>query len=612
MESGRKNIKEFFVENYYYIPDYQRNYSWEEKQITDFYDDFKAKYLGANKHYYYGTILLQKQTLDEACNRYDIVDGQQRITTLIIFIKCLLKTIQNNKNRQAHYEDEDIKRYYEKYIKLKNNYFLTTQKEDSEFFRTYILEDNSFTGELKTPSQKKLLSAKQTFLKYLSQEDDETLFSFMEKIESAIILVYLVSSKSEASLIFETTNDRGKTLSNLEKTKSYLMYKASLLENSEQLLETIQSRFNLIYQYYAVLEEKQIDEDTILQYCFIANEDWKNDKQKAYQHYMEKMKEKTDSLLSNNQFDEFRQYVDRYTLNIKETFETMKQLYESTITEFKDLCFLNVMYNIFPLILKCYRFDQTTDKSNFKKVCRLVEIFVFRVYCIESFNTYKFQTRWFEIAKSFDGDFDSLCNSIINFIEYPSFGGDDAFLTALKDSNFYEKHSSNTRLYFFWKYENYLREKCKGEYRSLTHDFLKREKGSKTNPTIEHIVARKNSEDQSKVISDDHIITVGQASIFNKNYLHSIGNLTIDPQSANSSKGANNIEVKMSQYFAKAPLMSQNELPDFLENNKWKKESIDARRDKLIAFAKALWCDYKQYYVKNVPTEEIKLEEDEE
>ena len=91
MESGRKSLSELFVGNkYFYIPDYQRNYAWEDKQINDFFDDFKANYNGVNKRYYYGTILLQDRGTEGIKEKYDIVDGQQRLTTLIVFVSMSL------------------------------------------------------------------------------------------------------------------------------------------------------------------------------------------------------------------------------------------------------------------------------------------------------------------------------------------------------------------------------------------------------------------------------------------------------------------------------------------------------------------------------------------
>ncbi|MPN34582.1 hypothetical protein SDC9_182076 [bioreactor metagenome] len=76
-------------------------------------------------------------------------------------------------------------------------------------------------------------------------------------------------------------------------------------------------------------------------------------------------------------------------------------------------------------------------------------------------------------------------------------------------------------------------------------------------------------------------------------YLHSIGNLTIDPISANSSKGNADIKVKNTVYFKKAPFKTQNELEQFLDNGKWTHKSIESRKEKLINFAKKMWCDYE-------------------
>lgn len=613
MESGRKSINELFgVTKYFYIPDYQRSYAWEDKQINDFFDDFKANYNGVNKRYYYGTILLQDKGNDGTRERYDIVDGQQRLTTLIVFIKCLLDRVITIPNRPEFFDDETISDTRKEFISYKGNYHLCLQADDNEFFHTYVLSDNVPT-DYRTPSQKRLYHLKERFNGLLQNVSDDVALSFLEKINATNILVYLVGSRSEASLIFETTNDRGKQLTNIEKTKSYLMYKASLLDDAEQLLETIQTRFNLIYQDYAAFEGRQIWEDSILQYTFIAYEDWSNTgKQKEYQHYMESMKNKSESLLDANNYDGFREYVETYTFNIQQSFSTIKMIFNKQYDEFKDLIALNVLSLFYPLLIKAYRFDLSEDKKSFRKICRLLEIFVFRVYHIQKYLTSKFQTKWYELAKRFNGDFDSLGNSIISLIKNSEVGTDDTFISSLEDKNFFEKYSSSTKNYFFWKYENYLRISKQPVATPMPHDDLKKVKGSKTNLSIEHIVARKNTEEHSKIISDEGIIVVGHGEKFNKEYLNSIGNLTIDPQSANSSKGKKDVEEKVSKYFNKAPYKCQNELEGFMVDSKWKLESQEARKKALIKFAKDTWCSYDKYYVNNASVENVdNIEEDE-
>lgn len=612
MESGRKSINELFgTTKFFYIPDYQRSYAWEDKQINDFFDDFKANYNGVNKSYYYGTILLQYKGKEGTKERFDIVDGQQRLTTLIVFIKCLLDRVLKIKDRLEFFDDETIDDTRKEFIIYKGNYHLCLQADDNEFFHTYVLGDN-IPIDFRTPSQKRLFHLKERFIELLSKVNDEIALSFLEKINTTNILVYLVGSRSEASLIFETTNDRGKQLTNIEKTKSYLMYKASLLDDSEQLLETIQTRFNLIYQDYAAFEERQIDEDSILQYTFIAYEDWNNTgKKKEYQHYMESMKKKSEDLLEKNDYDGFRNYVEDYTLNIQQSFSTIKGIFNNQVDEFKDLVALNVLSPFYPLLIKTYRCDNI-EKKQFKKVCRLLEIFIFRVYHIQNYLISKFQTKWYELAKRFNGDFDSLCNSIISLIKSPEVGNDESFISALEDKNFFDKYNSTTKNYFFWKYENYLRTIKQPISTPMPHDDLKKVKGSKTNLSIEHIVARKNTEEHSKIIADEGIIVVGQGEKFNKEYLNAIGNLTIDPQSANASKGKKDVAEKVSKYFNKAPYKCQNELEGFLVNGKWRLDSQENRKKALIRFAKETWCTYDKFYVEAAVVENVDdIEEDE-
>lgn len=608
MESGKKSIKELFIgDKLFYVPNYQRSYSWTEKHTKDFFDDFKAKYSDADKKYYYGTILLQKRDgQNSKYEQFEIVDGQQRLTTLIVFIKCLIDKLEKNINKFVNIDETDISDLKRNFIVQKGNYVLTLQSDDNDFFHTYILQDNKYTDEFRTLSQKRLYDMKQTFIGLLNESPDDKLESFVERINSTIILVYLVTDRSEAAMIFETTNDRGKQLTNIEKTKSYLMYKASLLTDSESLLEMIQSRFNSIYQDFASFESKQINEDSVLQYTFIAYEKWSGTgNKKQYQHYMEFMKNKVESFFENNDEDKFREYIDKYTLNLKESFATMNNIYSTDFDEFKDLVALDIISIFYPLLIKTYRFDDSTEKANFRKVCRLLEIFVFRVYVIQKYFTSKFQTKWYELTKRFDGNFHSLTNSIIDLINDEGVGNDQSFISALEDKNFYRKYSSAYKNYFFWKYENYLRSNQKAKYTLMSHEDLKKKVKSKVNLTIEHIVAQKNTDEHSKIMSNESIITVGTSEKFNREYLHAIGNLSIDPQSANSSKGKLDVDEKISKYFIKAPYMCQNELESFLVNEKWKIESQTTRQKALVNFARKTWCTYQQYYVRNVTAESL-------
>lgn len=584
MENGQKTLNDLFDgKKIFKVPEYQRAYAWEEKQLSDFIDDFKNQKL--NKNYFFGTILFQEIGKRGAYDIIEIVDGQQRITTLIIFLNSLLSIYTEC--------DEDTKELYlETFVKYKSAYKLEVLSDDNEFFTTYILENNNIPDEIiSTPSQKKLLNAKQYFHARLKSEFTQLqLKELLQKVENTKVLTYSVQDKSEATLIFETTNDRGKQLTNLEKTKSFMMYKTYICSDEpEALLSNIQSRFSEIYKSYSDIDTL-IDENSILQYNFIAYESWKNTQQrKEYQIYMDMMKNKVNELIKTDKTDETLKYIDEYTKNLRESFAVMRNILTCDLEELKDIQILGNMANFYPLLIKAYRFDGSDEKTKFRKVCRLIEIFSFRVYSILGGMANKGQSRLYTIAKEFDGNYDELYNKLK--IAIRDFSSDKDFIEYLGDTDFFTYYSSTVKNYLFWKYENYLRDTEQPVAAPIPYSVF-RTQNKRYKFSIEHILPQNPKEETLKIITDK-LKHENINENFEETYLHSIGNLTIDPISANASKGNADIKIKNTVYFKKAPFKTQNELEQFLDNEKWTHKSIECRREKLISFAKKMWCKYQ-------------------
>ena len=430
-------------------------------------------------------------------------------------------------------------------------------------------------------------------------------------------MVYSVGDRNEAAMIFETTNDRGKMLTNLEKTKSFLMYKVSTtFKSSTSLLDTIQQGFNDIYNTYEELKGKpkfNLDENSIQQYMFIAYEAWENRNIKgrtikAYQHYLDELKEtinertkaihasKTD-LDKEDLKNELNDYIERYINQLKGSFNAIKGMFDDG-DEFNNLLTLNRVASLYPILIKVYSLDDSKTKSEFKSLCKWCEIFCFRGLTILKYLSNKFQDTWYALARDFTGDYAALYDRIRNMIM--SLGDDDKFIEKLSSKDFFNEYSSQDRNYFFWSYENYLRQY--GGYSLLSHADLW-QTDSRKKLTIEHIVAQSDEKEKCRILKSDKFIKVGQRAHFDKEYLHSIGNLTIDPLSANASKGNKPVDKKNSNYFTTAPLMSQNELDNFMQSARWTLKSIETRKDKLLKFAHSKWCF-------NAPTKTLKIDDD--
>ncbi|MDE0012977.1 MAG: DUF262 domain-containing HNH endonuclease family protein [Candidatus Poribacteria bacterium] len=574
MENGQKRISELFDgRKIFNIPKYQRAYAWEEQQLKDFVEDIENQ--KPDRSYFFGTILFQAQSRQEGFEIIDIVDGQQRITTLIIFMKLLLA-----ERKEA---GKDVTMLEDTYIQIYNRYKLRVLDIDNDFFTSYILQDNDpDDSQVHIPSQKRLLEAKDFLGRSLKTRPDK-IEEFIEKIEHMKVLTYSVEDKAEATLIFETTNDRGKSLTSLEKTKSFLMHKTYIVSNNPETdLDTLQNRFSEIYRNYEEIESR-VDEDSILQYHFIAFEEWRN--KSEYQQSVQMIKQKVNKLVNAEDRTEVWRFIDRYSRKLKESFEIVKTLFTSRESYLLDIFALSRPAAFYPLLIKAYKLGNSDEEQDFKRVAQLVEIIGFR-FGITKSRSDKGVSQLYRLAREFNGNFKQLIRELQEFVD--SYCGDFEFERSLCQPRFHEVVDGNDQRYLFWKYENYLREI--GGYPDMSYDEFTNAK-PRSKFSMEHIIPQNPKE--SKVVIDNSILSTTdfESQEFRDNYLHSIGNLTIDPVSANASKSNQNFVSKNHRYFCRAPLMAQNELIDFLndETEQWDTASISNRARKIYCFALERW-----------------------
>ena len=126
-------IKEFFNGRFFEIPKYQRGYAWEISNVRDLFDDLVESIESSSNHYI-GTIVLSKCEDDD--EKFFIVDGQQRITTLTMLIAVLIKSLP----------EKDAAFYERFYLKEETRYRLTPLNRDREFFIS-LLEGSSFSRQ---------------------------------------------------------------------------------------------------------------------------------------------------------------------------------------------------------------------------------------------------------------------------------------------------------------------------------------------------------------------------------------------------------------------------------------------------------------------------------
>jgi uncharacterized protein with ParB-like and HNH nuclease domain len=567
MENGQKNLMELFNgDKVFIIPKYQRAYAWGEKQLDEFLDDIHNQ--NKSSHYFFGTILFEEKNPIDGYEQIEIVDGQQRITTLVIFMKILLKNMKNK------IEDRKYKILQKRFIKDEYFHKLQALDIDNEFFKTYIVGNNEPNNKsFDSPSQKRLWKAKKHINTRLSNIDFEKLTEYIEIIEATNVLTYSVKNTGEATLIFETTNDRGKSLTNLEKTKSFLMYKTYLsVSKPNDVLSTIHDRFRGIYRSLDRVDGR-IGEDNILQYHFVSFE---SSVKKSYQNHVGKIKNKLNAIKNEKDISDA---VELYTLELKESFSRFLDVLDSKNKSIRDIYLIGRIGNFYPIFNKITKYKSGNEKD-YQKVIRLFEIYSFRVYGISNKRSNTGQPELYRLAREFSGDFTSLISSLKN--EINAYSPDNEFEKQLRSSSFYRDANNNDKNYLFWKYENYLRVNYQPKASEMSEDEFSTQ-DPKLKMTIEHITSQKPKNGlQFSELNQEN---------FKEEKLHSIGNLTIDPKSSNSSKGNNVWGEKDEKYFQKAPLKTQLELSDFVDegSKNWDSECIRNRADKIVEFSLNYW-----------------------
>ena len=233
-------LQKTFESKVFKIPDYQRGYAWEEQHLLDLWEDIE--FLASGKKHYTGNLVLQRlsgvsvQAADGSRHEvFDVVDGQQRLTTLVILLECLRPWFRKDRPRI----EDGLLTSYVRFLDQNDQraYRLSLNGDCQDFFaRNIVGEANSPEG-IKAASHQRLSAAK-AFFQNRIEEKSKALGSgfavwrddFLERISQRLELGhYLVDDSSEVGIIFEVMNNRGKPLSELEKVKNYLLYLSSKL-----------------------------------------------------------------------------------------------------------------------------------------------------------------------------------------------------------------------------------------------------------------------------------------------------------------------------------------------------------------------------------------------
>lgn len=540
------------------VPNYQRAYSWDSPStanrnahVATFLKDLIEHIDSSTQSpYYLGHFLFEKDG-----KNYKVIDGQQRLTTVVMLLSAALEYI---KQRRELNEDEII--IFEDTIRRGEHiYRFSTVHYDNQFFRDYVIDGTrSDRNGLETVSARRIAAAYDYFHQQLASYSEERISNLIDAVLSASCTTHSIEMEAEAIQMFIFQNNRGKKPTNLEIVKAEFMYHAHLHggDSANDIIGMIKRRFETIYHSISVFEER-VSEDDVLLYT-----------QRV--HF--------NSLWEGNSLDRISKELDgqdpigficAFTQSLELSFDKLKLFFgqhDHRIFEVHALVSLGGISVALPFIIKAYRFG--ISDTDISQLCRSLESLVIRHRLVGT-KAY-IESRINDVYESFTAESPNIKPIVerINFMKstdqlwWAHWNNDH-----VKDAVLGWIHPSIAR-FLFWKYENFIRPKGHSGYKPLRYDSIE-------SPELEHIAP------QTEPANKPHGYGEYDEE-FGQQFLDCLGNYLLVSKSHNCSIGNKPFDVKLKDY---TYLQQQREVASYVgKSGLWDKEAILKRKNDIIQF----------------------------
>jgi len=536
-----------------HVPNYQRAYSWDTdgaekspKQVNIFLSDLLA-YVASNSStpYYFGHFLFE----EKGENEYAIIDGQQRLTTTVIFLSALYKRLMEIRNIEKVEDfDDDLYISYTNTIKQRSKYRFLTVKYDEQMFRDYVIDQKSTDrSAIDTPSKERIADAFDYFKARLVGIEEKDLLALHNAITHASCTTHVVKDATEAVQMFIFQNNRGKKPTKLEIIKAQFMYHIhlhALADERESILEDIKERFEHIYKSIAQIEH-YIDEDNILNYTVKVCRNNLDDKSST--EFVNEKLGKTDNIV----------FICEFTRLLASCFTQAEKFLQQ---ERENIAYHALLVSVdksimFPFVIKAMRNGMAQDGLNL--LAKSLEQIFLRDRIIGTRANLLWRLN--ECYQKMESDAMTIVkhiNWMKNRNDWWGYWNNEELARSL---NMGMNHQIAKIL--LWKYENHLIVSGKSGYNPVRYDSIKE-------PHLEHIAPQtENKEVDNGYCSYDED--------FNNRYLYCLGNYLL-------LSGPHNIELSNARFQIKRDsythLQQQLEVQRMTEHDLlWDKEKIRQR-----------------------------------
>ncbi len=235
----------------YIVPNFQRDYSWEIEQITELWQDIERMRSEKIQHFM-GYLVLQSQD----SKKFEIVDGQQRITTITLIIIAVLARLKKiiasgHETKKNEVRREEI---HKRYLGVLNLTTLRTapklilNRTNSKHFKAIISYPYGIPTKrgITATSNRKINKAFEFFENVIKGYTSEALAQLVESIGAGLLFTTIaVGDDLDAYLVFETLNARGLHLAIPDLLKNYLL--SILSSDKEKITDADIEEFEQIW-----------------------------------------------------------------------------------------------------------------------------------------------------------------------------------------------------------------------------------------------------------------------------------------------------------------------------------------------------------------------------
>jgi len=509
------SLEIFFVGKFFRIPNYQRDYAWVTNNVDDLLEDI-IEAIETKTSHYVGTFILSKT---DAPNVYNVVDGQQRLTTLVMLFNIAIKELGT---------PTDLIIYRDKFIRSQrdNSWRLELLNSNRTFFYE-MLEGKALSS--RTKSQALLIEAYNHIeirIADLKTDNSAIAAQLLEAIQQLEVMEFIESDDGKAIRMFQTVNDRGKPLSNVEKAKSLLIYYSNRFL-SGKLDESINEQFGKIFQSFSeiktigelhaidTISQKRFSEDSVMRYHFLAYAEDMNDFNATENYVLDTYLKSTLKSLRED-FSKLESFIQDYVSNLALFFECFVNILRrvpKNCKYYKLFPILDLSARLYPLAIRLetrglLEFKLTQHKG--LTLFDLIEMADVRVYKVRGTDPRSDMSSLAKDAKTLSPD--NIASRLVSFID--NFMNDGEFARRLNLSIY-----PNVALrYIFTEYGESLR--------GTDYPIDELLEQNKTTPTIEHVF----SQEQTFTFPN---FGFGSIEDYHDN-VHTLGNLTLLEKSINS------------------------------------------------------------------------------